>query len=68
MFQERGNCYVRGAKPLSYLRSPFPLIRGRGIKRVPRKIEDFSGCLKGDGVDRYSLYFMSIPANGIIYL
>jgi len=22
-------------------------IKERGIKRVPRKIEDFSGCLKG---------------------
>jgi hypothetical protein len=28
---------------------PLPLIKGKGIKRVPRKIEDFSGCLKGIG-------------------
>jgi len=35
----------RGAKPLFLL---IPLFfKGGGIKRVPRKIEDFSGCLKG---------------------
>jgi hypothetical protein len=36
-------------KRLSSNLSPWPhsLNKGRGIKRVPRKIEDFSGCLKG---------------------
>ena len=37
-----------------------PLPKGRGITRVPRKILDFSGCLKGEGlVD--NLY---VPAKG----
>jgi len=38
---------LREAEPLFY--NPFPLSfeKERGIKRVPRKIEDFPGCLKG---------------------
>jgi hypothetical protein len=40
---------LRGVSaPLSSPPSPPPLLeKERGIKRVPRKIEDFSGCLKG---------------------
>jgi len=41
-----------GASPL-FLLSPLPLVKGKGIKRVPRKIEDFSGCLKGIGLPNY---------------
>ena len=40
----------RGAKPLFKNHLPLPLVKGKGIKRVPRKIEDFSGCLKGIGL------------------
>jgi len=40
---------VREAKPLLKI-LPLPLDEGKGIKRVPRKIEDFSGCLKGIGL------------------
>jgi len=36
----------RGEASLTQLIPPL-LIKERGIKRVPRKIEDFSGCLKG---------------------
>jgi len=36
----------RGVSPLFLLFPPL-LEKERGIKRVPRKIEDFSGCLKG---------------------
>jgi len=37
---------LRGAS--APLFSPPPLLsKERGIKRVPRKISDFSGCLKG---------------------
>jgi len=44
--------FLWGKKPLLY--NQFPLMIGihihimeRGIKWVPRKIEDFSGCLRG---------------------
>ena len=37
---------TRGAKPLFKNPSPSPS-KERGIKRVPRKIFDFPGCLKG---------------------
>ena len=51
---------LRGAERRSKLRDKdkiaSPLARndtvgrkGKGIKRVPRKIKDFSGCLKGVG-------------------
>ena len=33
----------------------------RGIKRVPRKIEDFSGCLKGIGLPNHSVIATGIP-------
>jgi len=39
---------VIARKAIEYVRlfiNPL-LIKERGIKRVPRKIEDFSGCLK----------------------
>jgi hypothetical protein len=46
----------RGAAP-SNINSPLPLIEGDGvtlenkdIKRVPGKIADFPGCLKGIGL------------------
>jgi len=35
----------KGAKPL-VIKIPLSL-EGEGAKRVPRKIKDFSGCLKG---------------------
>jgi len=41
-----------GTSPL-FLLSPLPLVKGKGIKGVPRKIEDFSGCLKGIGLPNY---------------
>jgi len=56
---------IREAEPLLYNHSPFPLIRGRGIKGdgvikikwVLRKTEDFSGCFKGvrliNNLERY---------------
>ena len=43
---------LEGAKPLQNLSFPscrelyIPILE-RGIKQVPRKIKDFSGCLKG---------------------
>ena len=44
----------RGEAPLKNTLPPkIPLDKGKGDKkRVPRKIEDFSGCLKGDGVNK----------------
>jgi len=46
--------FWRGYAPLKKSFSPF--IKGKGIKRVPGKIEDFPGCLKGIGLikKRYS--------------
>jgi len=40
----------RGALAPLKINLPLPLIKGKGIKRVPRKIGDFSGCLKGIGL------------------
>jgi len=39
--------------------TPLPLSKGKGTKRVPRKIEDFSGCLKGIGLtnNEFTAYF-----------
>ena len=39
---------LRGGFAPSFIKK-FPLssIKERGIKRVPRKIKDFSGCFKG---------------------
>ena len=41
---------VKEGRSPSYKLFPLPLTKGKGIKRVPRKIEDFSGCLKGIGL------------------
>ena len=38
---------MKGLTPLQKIIFPPLLHKERGIKRVPRKIEDFSGCLKG---------------------
>jgi len=38
-----------GVEPLSKILLLL-LAKGKGIQRVPRKIEDFSGCLKGIGL------------------
>ena len=45
---------LKGRSPFKNHSSPFPLSRGRGIKRAPSKIEDFTGGLKGDRVDKQS--------------
>jgi tRNA(Ile)-lysidine synthase len=39
-----------GASAPSENLTPLPLNKGKGTKRVPRKIEDFSGCLQGMGL------------------
>jgi len=44
---DRKGVFKRGEAPLFNI-LPFPC-QGRRIKRVPGKIEDFSGCLKGEG-------------------
>jgi hypothetical protein len=41
---------VKERRSLSYKLIPLPFVKGKGIKWVPRKIEDFSGCLKGIGL------------------
>jgi len=38
---------VQERRSLSYITIPPLFTKERGTKRVPRKIEDFSGCLKG---------------------
>jgi len=43
---------LEGRSPSKEIIFPLPLIRGRGIKGVPRKIKDFSGCIKGDRVTK----------------
>jgi len=47
-----------GANAPSETTTPLPLVKGKGTKRVPRKIEDFSGCLKGMGLikDNFTAY------------
>jgi len=42
--------FKRGEAPLlNILHFPY---QGRGIKQVPGKTEDFSGCLKGKGCQK----------------
>jgi len=42
--------FKRGEAPL--LNIPPSLAKGGGIKRVPGKTEDFSGCLRGEGCQK----------------
>jgi len=46
----RSRVFKRGFAPLPNI-LPLPY-QGRGIKRVPGKIKDFSGCLKGEGCQK----------------
>jgi len=43
---KHNGAFKRGVSPSFQKPSPSPF-KERGIKRVPRKIKDFSGCLKG---------------------
>ena len=55
----------REAKPL-FQNLPLPLDKGKGIKRVPRKIEDFSGCLKGMGLINHPYKLLVVDIDGTL--
>ena len=60
----------REAKPL-FQNLSLPLVksktlRGKGIKRVPRKIEDFSGCLKGMGLINHPYKLLVVDIDGTL--
>jgi len=43
---------LRRGEASPYITDSPSHLKERGIKWVPRKIEDFSGCFKGDEVDK----------------
>ena len=55
----------REAKPL-FQNLPLPLVKGKGIKQVPRKIFDFSGCIKGMGLINHPYKLLVVDIDGTL--